>query len=185
MSILQTVIASISKSGGVLLPPYEPVDTGTSLGVNWTVEVISELGPTNFWATFWGNESWDAGLGHIAYFSGPNTLNVGKPNAEDSYTLTHPISDKAHWVFSHADGSGINVYRNGQLLTPSYTGYAQPSSPASNTLLFGARHGNDGTGVTDTIGSGNFWNTNIYTDAKDATWVSAEYENLRGAYGLP
>ena len=159
------------------------VDTKQSLGVTWTVEIVAELDFQQAWATLWGNESWDAGLGHLAYMNGTNTLVVGAPNAGDQYTLADPVSTRAHWVFSHLDGSGVDVYRNGVLLTPDSTGYSQPT-PASNTLILGARHLNDGTGTADYL-AGNYLYTNIRNTALDAAGVTSAYNALKTAYGLP
>lgn len=184
--IVQGLIASIATAGGPTPPPsFQSIDSNFSLGASWTVEIICDLFPTQFWATIWGNESWFAGQGHLAYLTSTTSLNVGSPNAQDSYTLAQDVSVKSYWVFTHSDGGGIDVYRNGVLLTPDMPGYTQPSSPASNTLLYGARHGNDGTGTTDTIGSGNYYYYDISTQAQTAGWVDASYNNLKGAYGLP
>lgn len=187
MSILQTVIASISVGGEAPPPPppsFNPIDSGVSLGLNWTVEIIASFAPTGFWATMWGNESWNAGLGHLAYFGGSNFLSVGAPNAGNEYTLTDDIATKAYWVFTHSDGGGIDVYRNGVLLTPTATNYVQPSGLAGNTLLYGARHGNDGTGTADTIGSASYFYTDISSQAQTSAWVTASYDNFKVSYGL-
>lgn len=183
MSIVQGLIASISK-GTNLLPTFNPVDSGLSLGTDWTVELIADMYPTNFWATIWGNESWDAGLGHLAVLNSPTYLNVGAPNSFNEYTLDQDVSVKSYWAFTHTDGGGINVYRNGVLLTPAASSYNQPSGLAPNTLLFGARHNNDGTGTTDPIGSANYHYYTAQPQAQTAEQIAATYENLRGPYGI-
>lgn len=182
MTIIQGLIASIS--GRASSPAYSPQDSGISLGTDWTVEIVAEFFPTQFWATIWGNESWDAGLGHLAVLNSPTFINVGAPNAFNEYTLDQDVSVKSYWVFTHSDGGGINVYRNGLLLTPAAATYNQPSGIAPNTLLWGARHNNDGTGTTDVIGSANYYYTNVQSIAQNAEWVAASYENLRGPYGI-
>lgn len=182
MSILQGVIASISgRAGG---PAYSPQDSGISLGADWTVEIVAEFFPTNFWATIWGNESWDAGLGHLAVLNSPTYLTFGAPNSFNEYTLDQDVSVKSYWAFTHADGGGINVYRNGLLLTPAASSYNQPSGIAPNTLLWGARHNNDGTGTTDVIGSANYYYTNIFSEAKDAAYIASQYSSFQGQYGI-
>lgn len=182
MSILQGLIASISgRAGG---PAYTPVDSGVSLGADWTIELIADMQPTDFWATIWGNEVWNDGLGHLAYLNSPTYLNVGSPNSANEYVLAEPVSVKSYWVFTHSDGGGINVYRNGVYLPPNASSYNQPSGIAPNTLLWGARHNNDGTGANDTIGSANYYYTNVQSIAQNAEWVAASYENLRGPYGI-
>lgn len=162
-------------------PPYS--NTGITLGTNWTIEIIAELTPASFWATFWGNENYNAGLGHFAYFQNTSSLNVGSVSGMDAYNVTG-IETKGYWAFTHADGGSVNVYRNGVLVTPTVSGYVQPF-PAGNTLLIGARHNNDGTGTTD-ICTGNYYYTNVSNGtALDATAIQASYDSLKGTYGLP
>ena len=186
MSIIQGVIASISKGGATPPPPgFEPIDSSVSLGLSWTVETVCDLSPTTFWATMWGNEVWNSALGHLAYLSSTTYLTVGSPNGGNEYNLAQDVSVKSYWAFTHTDGGGLDVYRNGVLLTPSATSYVQPPgiSP-DNTLLWGARHNNDGTGATDTIGSGNYYWTNISPDVKSALDVATMYDAIRSTYGI-
>lgn len=183
--ILSAVIATqgAGGGGGGGGGSLTPIDSGISLGTTWTVEFIADLFPTSFWATMWGNEVWNTGQGHIAYLTGTTSLNVGAPNASDEYTLAQDVSVKSYWAFTHADGGGIDVYRNGVLLTPNFSGYSQPT-PASNTLLFGARHINDGTGGTDAITNGTYYWTEITTVARDAGYIAAQYASFQGPYGI-
>ena len=185
MTIIQGLIASISKGAEAAPPPtFNPIDSNVSMGPNWTVEIVADMQPINFWASIWGNESWNEGLGHLAFLNSTTYLNVGAPNAYNEYVLAQDVAVKSHWVFTHVDGGGVNVYRNGVLLTPNATGYNQPSGPANNTLLFGSRHNNDGTGSTDTIGSANFYYYNVESQAQTAEQVAANYENIRSSYGI-
>ena len=182
MPIAQILLtSSTSGGGGGGPPPFEPTDSGQSLGVTWTVEVVADLTFVQAWATLWGNENYNAGLGHFAYFGGTTTLSVGSPNAMNEYTVPD-LGVRAHWVFTHADGGGVSVYRNGVLLTPYATNYIQ-STPASNTLLWGSRHNNDGTGFTDTL-PGTYLYTNIRNTALDAAGVVSAYNALSGTYGF-
>lgn len=163
---------------------FTPIDSNTSLGASWTVEFIADMVPTSFWATMWGNEVWNSGYGHVAYLTSTTTLNVGSPSGQDSYDLAQDVSVKSYWAFTHADGGGVSVYRNGQLLTPSYSGYVQPSMPAWNTLLYGARHMNDGNGMTDVISSGTYYWKSISANAVDASYVASQYSSFQGPYGI-
>ena len=162
-------------------PAYS--DTGITLGTSWTVEIIAELTPTSFWATLWGNENYFANLGHFAYFTSTSNLNVGSPAGTDTYNVSG-IEQKGYWAFTHTDGGGVNVYRNGVLITPSSSGYVQPF-PAGNTLLIGARHNNDGTGTTDVCAGNYYYNAINNSTALDATAIQASYDSLKGTYGLP
>lgn len=180
------IISVIGRSagGGGGGGGFVPTDTGTSLGTTWTVEFIADLSPTSFWATMWGNENYFAGTGHFAYLTSTTTLNVGSPGGQNTYNLAQDVAVKSYWAFTHSDGGGIDVYRNGQLLTPDITGYVQPSNPASNTLLFGARHNNDGTGQTDIITSGTYYWTALSPDAKSAGYIASQYSSFQVPYGI-
>lgn len=162
---------------------FSVVDSLTSLGTSWSVEVIGEFYPSQYWATIWGNEVWNSGTGHLAYFTGSTNLVVGRPNAQFEYTMTQPISTRAYWVFTHTDGGGIDVYRNGTLLTPYTSNYTQPT-PANNTLIWGARHGNDGTGTTDPC-PGNYLYTNIVASALSPATITSNFSMLQGTYSIP
>ena len=162
-------------------PPY--INTGITLGTSWTIEIIAELNPTQYWATFWGNENYNAGLGHFAYFNGPASLNVGSIAGQNAYNVAD-IGTKGYWAFTHQDGGGISLYRNGVLVNPNVTGYVQPF-PAGNTLLIGARHQNSGAGTTDLL-PGTYYYTNVNNStALDATAILASYNSIKGTYGLP
>lgn len=162
---------------------FSVADSGTSLGANWTVEIVGDFHPTTFWATMWGNEVWNSSTGHLAYLTSMTSLNVGRPNAQLEYTLAQSVSTKSYWAFVHSDGSAIDVYRNGQLLYETANNYTQPA-PASNTLLFGARHTNDGTGQADTC-PGNYLYTNITQSALSPATITSNYNTLKTTYGLP
>ena len=162
---------------------FTPIDSGQSLGSTWTVEVIADVYPVSYWSVLWGNESYNAGLGHFAYFGNATNLSVGSPAGVDSYTLTDSITTRAHWAFTHTDGGGIAVYRNGVLLTPSSAHYVQAST-ASNTLLFGSRHNNLGVGITDQL-LGSYLYMNVRSTALDATEVLSAYNALKTTYLPP
>lgn len=170
---------------------FSVMDSGYTLPATWSVEVVGDFYPSNYWATMWGNDAWIPGTGHIAYLTGPNTLLVGAAGYagyQDVYSLADNTSLKSYWAFVHTDGSGIQVYRDGTLLTPSSSGYIQPSS-AGNTLIFGARHLNDGTGgtapnVLDPLPGNYLYHTasNVALTAGD---VATNYTTYKATYGLP
>lgn len=159
-------------------------NTGISLGPDWTVEIVADLQPTTFWATIWGNEIYNLGLGHFAYLTSTTTLSVGSPLGTDFYDLAQDVSVKSHWAFAHTNGGGIDVYRNGVLLTKTAPGYTQPPTLPLNTLLIGARHQNDGTGTNDPC-PGNYYYYNITGAAMNQSMITASYNNLKTIYGLP
>lgn len=173
-------MASNYNSDWVKYNAFSITDSNTSLGTSWTVEVVGDFHPSTYWATIWGNEVWNSGSGHIAYLTSPTNLAVGAPNVQFEYTVDP--GTRAYWAFTHTDGGGIDVYRNGVLLTPTSNNYVQPSV-AGNTLLFGARHGNDGTGTTDSC-PGNYMYTNISSSALSPAAIALNYITLQAQYGL-
>lgn len=160
------------------------INTGVSLGPDWTIEIVADLQPTTFWATIWGNEEYNNGIGHFAYLTSTSTLSVGSPLGTDFYTLAQDVGVKSHWAFAHANGGGIDVYRNGVLLTKTAPGYTQPPTLPLNTLLIGARHQNSGFGTTDPC-PGNYYYYNITGAAMNQSMIAASYNSLRITYGLP
>ena len=159
------------------------INTGQTLGYDWTVEIVADLQPTTFWASMWGNEVYNNGTGHFAYLTSASTLSVGSPLGMDFYMLAEDASTKSYWAFAHTNGGGIDVYRNGVLLTKTSGMYTQPLLTL-NTLLIGARHQNDGTGTNDPC-PGNYYYYNITGAAMNQSMITANYVSLRSTYGLP
>lgn len=160
-----------------------PINTGTSLGTSWSIELVADFHPTTYWASIWGNENNSNSTGHLAYLTGPSVLNVGSWIGEETYNLSFDIEETAHWVFTHTDGAGISVYRNTTLLSKFSGVYSQPT-PASNTLLIGSRHGNSGSGTTDPC-PGNYYYYNTTNTVMDQSAVTASYNSLKSTYNLP
>jgi hypothetical protein len=159
------------------------INTTLSLGYSWTVEIIAEVAPTQFWATLWGNEIYDTASGHFAYFNSTTNLAVGSPLGVNNYTVAN-IGSRTHWAFTHENGMGISVYKNGVLVTPDSTGYVQPL-PAGNILLIGARHQNNGIGTNDPCPGTYFYHNINNSTALDATAIQTSYNSLKTTYGLP
>ena len=153
---------------------------------DWTIELIAELTPTTFWAALWGNESFDQGQGFVSYFTSTSTLNVGSPSGQDTYNVSG-IDTKGYWAFTHTSGGGIQVYRNGALVTPDASALSiQPTGGAGSwPLVIGSRHTNSGTGSTDSCPGKYYWYNVSTNTAKDATAIQASYDAIKGTYGLP
>lgn len=79
------------------------------------------------------------------------------------------------------DNIKIGGGSNGKVLATDGEGNLRWVSAGSGG---GARHNNDGTGTTDTIGSANYYYYDVQSQAQSAEWVAAQYENLRGPYGI-
>lgn len=160
-------------------------NTGLVLGSSWTIEIIAELTPSTFWASLWGNESFDNSTGFVAYLNGSVSLNVGSPTGQDAYNVTG-IDQKGYWAFTHESGQGIKMYRNGVLVNPNTPGFAQPAGGAGSVpLVIGSRHTNAGTGFTDPCPGVYYYNNVNTTTALDATAIQASYDALKTTYGLP
>jgi hypothetical protein len=168
---------------GITLPSGSYISVPAKLNLtSWTVEVVAELNPTGYWATVWGNDSWNAGQGYIAYLGNSSDLEVGAAGGGTSGSSLPGINiaDKAHWVFVN-DAGTLHLYRNGTELTVN-GGFSAPSS-VPNNILIGARHMNDGTGNTDYC-PGNYYYINIRSTALDSSGVTAAYSALSGTYSI-
>lgn len=168
---------------GVIISSGTYIDVPVTLNKDsCTVEIVAELFPTQFWATMWGNDSWTAGQGYVAYFNGASTLNTGSPNGAASLNLnTIAIGDRAHWVFTFS-GSTVVVYRNGTALTTQ--SFTAPTAVPFNDMYIGARHNNDGVGPTDFC-PGTYYYFKVSDTVLDSTAVTAKYDSIKGNYGLP
>jgi len=177
----------INGSGGIngvgINSGYVSVPVNLNQG-HWTVELVCELSPTNFWATIWGNDSWNSSNGYIAYLTSSNEISVGSPMGSNSYPVSN-LSSRAHWVFTNTAGS-ITVYRNGSLVGFSSINYIPPNSPVSSELFIGARHNNDGSSNGIDTCPGTYYFLRVRDYGVDANTVSYAYNNeMRTAYNLP
>ena len=170
---------------GEYTPPLDTqyIDTNQSLGANWTIEIVSNFTPTSFWATIWGNESWNQGLGHLAYLTSPTEMNVGTPAGTDFYNLSDDVSTKSYWVFTHTDGSGVEVYRNGVLLNPSSPGYSFIGL-ADNNLYIGARHTNNGANTPTDLCPGTYDSYYVSSNVLTQAAIQAKYSKYKQRFGI-
>lgn len=178
---------SLDTSGGVsgisLSSYYIEVPVNLNQG-NWTVELVCSLNPSSYWATIWGNEVYDSHLGYIAYMGGPGGINYGSPNGQDSINATSlgiDVATRAHWVFTNTGGT-LAVYRNGAKL-PVNVGYNVPAGVATSNLYIGSRHGNSGTGSTDSL-PGTYYFVRVRDYGLTQSDVSSAYSALQSTYGV-
>jgi hypothetical protein len=138
------------------------------------------LNPSTFWATLWGNESWTAGRGYIAYFLSNTTLNLGSSSGPVSIAVSG-INTIHIWDFV-VNGTNYTLYRDGvSISTGTFTA---PSGGVSTTgLYFGARHTNAGTSFTDAC-PGTYYSMRVYNRALSADEINTNFTVLRGNYGL-
>jgi hypothetical protein len=152
-----------------------------------TIEVIASFNPTSNWATIWGNESYSAGSGYLAYMTNSTTITYGKSGSPANATITASNSIR-QWIFV-INGTSHSLYLNGtQVGTP--TTVANQTSFVTSEFLFGARHTNGGTGATDKMNNTNsslqpvFYQMRIYNKALSGAEITQNYNAIKGTYGI-
>ncbi len=171
--------------GGITtsFPNYDAtsyIQTGYNLGSSFTISIASRLNPSSYWATLWGNESYNAGKGYFAYLPYGGSISIGSPSGTASYTAAG-IGSLALWDFV-VNGTALTIYKNG---TSVYTGtFTAPSGgPGTTGLYFGARHLNDGSSYTDPC-PGTYYSMRVYNRALNSAEITTNFGVLRGSYGL-
>jgi hypothetical protein len=169
-----------SNGGGYTTSSTSYFSIPYNLPNTFTISVACSLNPSKFWATLWGNESWNAGKGYIAYLLSNSTMNLGSSTGVASISVTG-INTVHIWDFV-VNGTSYTVYRDGVSVgTGTFTA---PSGGLSTTgLYFGARHGNDGSSYTDAL-PGTYFSMRVYNRALSADEINTNFTVLRGNYGL-
>jgi hypothetical protein len=169
-----------ANGGGYTTSSTSYISIPYNLPNTFTISVACSLNPSKFWATLWGNESWNAGKGYIAYLLSNSTMNLGSSTGVASISVTG-INTVHIWDFV-VNGTSYTVYRDGVSVgTGTFTA---PSGGLSTTgLYFGARHGNDGTSYTDAL-PGTYYSMRVYNRALSADEINTNFSVLRGNYGL-
>ena len=152
-----------------------------------TVEIVASFNPTAFWATIWGNDSYNASLGYMAYMTSATSINYGRPNASVTENITASNSIR-HWVFV-LNGTSRSLYLNGTQIGSTQVG-SNPSGFATNNLYFGSRHSNAGTGHQDKLNSSIsanqpvFYQMRVYNKALSVAEITQNLNVVRGTYGI-
>jgi hypothetical protein len=152
-----------------------------------TVEIVASFNPTGFWATIWGNESYTAGRGYLAFLQNANTIYYGKSTAIGNETITASNSIR-HWTFV-INGTQHSLYLNGVQVGTTDT-VAIQTLFATSELYFGARHVNTGIGPADRMNSSItanqpvFYQMRVYNKALSTTEITQNFNVVRGTYGL-
>jgi hypothetical protein len=169
-----------ANGGGYSTSSTSYISLPTNLSSTFTVSVTCSLNPSTFWATLWGNESWTAGRGYIAYFLSNTTLNLGSSSGPVSIPVSG-INTIHIWDFV-VNGTSYTLYMDGvSISTGTFTA---PSGGVSTTgLYFGARHTNTGTSYTDAC-PGTYYSMRVYNRALSADEINTNFTVLRGNYGL-
>lgn len=154
-----------------------------------TVEVVASFNPTSYWATIWGNETYNSNAGYYAYMTSSTGITWGRPPGTLTSTITASNSIR-HWIWI-IDGTNYSLYLNG-----TQVGTTTVSSPASTSFVtsdfyFGARHQNAGGGPgTDKMNNSTaanypvFYQMRIYNKALSAAEVAQNYTVIQGTYGI-
>jgi len=152
-----------------------------------TVEVVASFNPNGFWGTIWGNESWSAGRGYLAYVAPATSINFGRPGLQTSDTITASNAIR-HWIFV-IDGTQASLFLNGsQVGTTDNIG--NQTLFATSEFYFGARHVNNGIGPADRLNSTIsenqpvFYQMRLYSRALSGSEITANFNSIRGTYGL-
>ena len=169
-----------TNGGGYTTSSSSYISVPYNLPSTFTVSVACTLNPSSFWATLWGNESWNVAKGYIAYLGSSSALNFGSPSGQASIAVSG-INTVHIWDFV-ANGTSYTLYRDGvSISTGTFTA---PSGGLSTTgLYFGARHNNSGTSFTDAC-PGTYYSMRVYNRALSADEINTNFTVLRGNYGL-
>jgi hypothetical protein len=182
-----------SFGGGVRLENTTFAGTGyISVPYNFTssvttVEVVASFNPTSNWATIWGNESYTAGLGYLAFMPNATSINYGKPNAVSSETITAGNAVR-HWVFV-INGTNHSLYLNGTQVGTTDS-LAIQTLFTTNNFYFVSRHPNDGTGATDKLNNTTaafypaFYQMRVYGRALSLAEITQNFNAIKSTYGL-
>lgn len=169
-----------ANGGGYTTSSSSYISVPYNLPNNFTVSIACTMNPTSFWATLWGNESWNASKGFIAYLGSSSTINFGSPTGLASIAVSG-INTVHIWDFV-ANGTSYTLYKDG--VNVSTGTFTAPSGGLSTTgLYFGARHGNAGTGYTDTC-PGTYYSMRVYNRGLSADEIQTNFSVLRSNYGL-
>jgi hypothetical protein len=156
-------------------------------GSTATVEIVASFNPTSNWATIWGNESYNAGSGYMAFMTNATSISYGKPTSPTIETITASNSIR-HWTFV-INGTSHSLFLNGTQVGTTDTIAAQTSF-VTTEFLFGARHTNGGTGATDKMNNSTaslypvFYQMRVYNRALSGSDITTNFNAIRGTYGL-
>lgn len=162
---------------GTTLDSSSYFDVGSPLSsTTFTITVDANMGLGGsgvFWNSMWANESWLAGVGPIAYWNGPTTLNFGTP-ADVLNCTTPDITQNVRRLYTFVmNGSNVDAYINGSSVG-SGTLSVVPAI-ASTNFFIGARHMNDGSSSPSDAQGGTYYSVKVEATALTAVQVAAAY----------
>ena len=152
-----------------------------------TIEVIASFNPTSYWATIWGNDSYTAGRGYLAYMSSSTSITYGKPSSPAAATITASNAIR-QWIFV-LNGTSHSLYLNGSQVGTTSTVTIQTLF-GTNEFYFGARHVNNGVGPADRMNNSTpanypvYYQMRVYNKALSGTEITQNYNAVKATYGI-
>jgi hypothetical protein len=152
-----------------------------------TIEVIASFNPTSYWATIWGNENYNSGLGAFAFMTSATSITYGRPGATAAESITASNAVR-QWIFVMNAGNN-SLYLNGSQLGTTQT--RTTGGYATGNFYFGARHPNGGSGAgIDKMNNSTaalypvFYQMRIYNKALSGTEITQNYNAVKSTYGI-
>jgi hypothetical protein len=161
--------------------PYD-IETATV-----TVEMVASFNPTSYWGSIWGNESYTASRGYLAYMTNSGSINYGRPNGTSLETIT-ASNDTRHWAFV-INNASASLYLNGSQVGAT-DNIGTQTLFATSSFYFGARHANNGIGPTDRMNNSDsskypvFYQMRIYSRALSDAEITQNFNAIRSTYGI-
>lgn len=174
---------TLSTGTDYISVPYN-IETATV-----TVEIVASFNPTSYWATIWGNDSYSANKGFLAYMASSTAITYGKAGTGGTTTENITASNAIrHWTFV-INNTTASLYLNGTQVGTTDTIGTQTLF-ATSEFYFGARHTNTGVGPTDRMNNSDsanypvFYQMRIYSRALSDAEITQNYTAVRGTYGI-
>lgn len=172
---------STNAGTGYIIVPYN-ISSNTV-----TVEIVASFNPTSYWATIWGNESYTAGRGYLAFMTSSSSITYGKSTAPTTEAITASNSVR-HWTFV-INGTQHRLHLNGTQVGTTDT-LAVQTLFVTSEFYFGSRHANAGTGTADKMNNSNvalqpvFYQIRVYNKALSTTEITQNYNAIKSTYGI-
>jgi hypothetical protein len=172
---------TLSTGTDYISVPYN-ISTNTT-----TIEVVASFNPTAYWATIWGNESYTAGRGYLAYMTSATSITYGKPNAVATETITASNAVR-QWIFI-LNATQHSLYLNGTQVGTTDT-VANQTLFVTSEFYFGARHVNNGVGPADRMNNSTaalqpvFYQMRLYNRALSGAEITQNYNAVKSTYNL-
>lgn len=181
-----------NKNGGLNLGPTSTTNmamvanTSYNLTVPFSVEVIADINAPNYWATLWGNENYNSGIGWFAYWQGSTNLSIGNSTRYNTYSVAAQGAGIRQFIVT-ADylTATLKLYINGTLQSPTTAGYTTIPSQSASGMNFGSRHPNAGTtGTPYDCAPGTYYQMRVYNAELTQTQVTNNYNAVKTTYGI-